>query len=136
MIGCYPVSKSKMTLFPKRRTQVKSVLRINSIAFGVCALSLLFSSFAFGFAKETKIQGSIPITKENKVEYTQLAKLSIQDAMAKSNKILPGKIVEIVLEEENGFLVYEAEIIGTDKSRKELVMDAGTGAVLQIKEKH
>ena len=117
---------------------MKSVFGSNPINWGI--LTGLFIILSFGLAsisqaKETKLQGTIPVTKENQSEYTQLAKLSIQDAMVKSNKAVPGKIIEIVLEEEDGFLIYEAEIVGADKSTKEVVVDAGTGAVLQVKEK-
>lgn len=107
-----------------------------SAGIGAGVVALIISASAFSFIKEETFKGTIPVQKENKIQLAELARISIQEAMAKSSKAVPGKIIEIVLEKENGFLIYEAEIVAADKSRKEVVLDAGTGEVLQIKDKH
>lgn len=85
-------------------------------------------------AGDHKIRGTIPLGGKSKSEYAALAKLSLQEAMAKISAVAPGKFVEIALEEVGGFLTYEAEVVATDKSRREIVIDAGTGEVLLVKE--
>ncbi len=105
----------------------------NSFYFGVIASFLLISTAAF--SKDHKFQGSIPLKGIPKREYATLAKLTIQEAMTKANQAVPGKIIEIVLEEEEGFLIYEAEVVRADQSHDEVIIDAGSGAVLLVKAK-
>lgn len=100
---------------------------------GITAVWILLSGISF--AKEHKIQGSIQLKGKETHEYTTLAKISLQEAMVRASAVVPGKFVEIVLEEEDGFLIYEAEIVTPDNTRKEIVIDAGNGAVLLVKEK-
>jgi len=105
----------------------------SSFSFGLIASFLFVSSVSF--SKDHKFQGTIPLKGVHKREYSALAKLTIQEAMTKANQAVPGKIIEIILEEEEGFLIYEAEVVRADQSHDEVVIDAGSGAVLLIKAK-
>ncbi|MBL7715129.1 MAG: PepSY domain-containing protein [Bdellovibrionales bacterium] len=87
------------------------------------------------FAKSrTTIEGSISVKGKSKSEYSSLAKISLQDAIAIATKSAPGKVIEAALDREDGFLVYEIEVIATP-GKKELLIDAGNGKILLTKEK-
>ena len=105
---------------------------------------ILFSSFlvgvgvysvALGKAKPT-FQGSVPVSGKKRGEYPAMAKLSLQDAVATAVKTTAGTVTEAALDKENGFLVYEIDVVMPDQSRKELLIDAGDGKVLLTKEQH
>lgn len=89
---------------------------------------------------EEKIKGSIPVTGKQTSDFADMAKISMMDALAKAQEKYPGKAIQVELEAENGYLVYQVEIIGADKSIMELAVDAGNGAILGMKkekdEKH
>ena len=87
------------------------------------------------FAKTPKIQGTIPTEGHSKSEYSSLAKISLEEATKIALKQASGKVVEAALEEEKGFLVYEVEVIGSNKARKEFLIDAGNGQILHVKER-
>jgi uncharacterized membrane protein YkoI len=44
-----------------------------------------------------------------------------------------GKVVKAELEEEDGFLVWEVEVISPKSGKTELLLDAGDGSVLRTK---
>jgi hypothetical protein len=84
---------------------------------------------------KVKIEGTVPVAGKSKSDYPSLAKISLQDAIGIASKESSGKIVEAVLEKETGFLVYEVEVLAADRSKKEFVIDAGTGKILHVKER-
>jgi hypothetical protein len=81
------------------------------------------------------IQGSIPVKGKSKLEYSALAKISVQEAIAAAGNATSGRVIEVALDRENGFLVYEIEMIMPNQSRKELLIDAGNGKILLTKDK-
>lgn len=92
---------------------------------------------AFSLGTDTsRIQGSISVQKKHKSEYASLARISLQDAIASAAKVHMGKIVEVALEEEDGFLVYEVELVGSDNVRKTVLIDAGNGKTLRDESKN
>lgn len=101
---------------------------------------LIIVMFTFGpisksFASD-KIVGSIAVNKHNKSSYPDLAKITLQDAIKIVSKDHPGKILEVALEREDGYLVYEVELITDQKVRKEIILDAGNGKILEVKTKN
>lgn len=84
---------------------------------------------------EARFVGSIVVSKKDKKNYPDLAKISFQQVLEIVTKSHPGKIVEVALEEEDGFLVYEVELISPKQTKKEIYLDAGNGSVLHVKEK-
>lgn len=103
----------------------------NTIKFGTLLVMTIFIAFAMmGF--EDKLKGSISVSGKKKSDFADLAKISMMDALKKAQEKYPGKPIEVELEEEDGYLVYKVEIVGSDKSIMELSVDAGTGAILQM----
>ncbi len=90
------------------------------------------SLFSGGLVAETTT-GTIPTKNVNKKEYVNLAKISLQDAIAAALEKSPGKAVDAELDSENGFLVYEVKIVSADKKVKVRV-DAGDKSILRVKE--
>lgn len=78
------------------------------------------------------LKGSIvvPSSKQEKeAEYLRLARITPQQAAAAAQKAVPGTVLKVELDEEDGFLVYEVEI-----GNSEVRIDAGTGQVLRVKQ--
>ena len=80
-----------------------------------------------------KILGTISVESKSKKDSPALAKISLQDAVGFATKAHPGKVTEVVLEREDGFLVYEIEITDQNQKHKKVLIDAGTGKVLAAK---
>ncbi|MFZ1727502.1 MAG: PepSY domain-containing protein [Albidovulum sp.] len=70
--------------------------------------------------------------KEDMTEQQMLqsAKISLARATEIAKKELPGTLASIGLEDENGKVMYEAKVVGTDGAVSFVKIDAGTGAVL------
>ena len=77
--------------------------------------------------------GSIKVREFHKNEDSNLAKVTLQDAVAAATKTVPGKAIEAELESEDGFLVYEVKIVSPDKKVTEVLVDAGNSAILGTK---
>lgn len=104
------------------------------VALVLCAS---LGSLTFARAKnKPAIQGSISLKGKSNPDYSELAKISLQDAIAAAIKSTPGKVTEAALDKEDGFLVYEIEMTMPDQNRKELLIDAGDGKILLVKEKN
>lgn len=93
---------------------------------------LTSTSYADG---SSRFSGTIAVSKKDKKKYPDLAKISFQQVLDIISKNYPGKVVEVALEEEDGFLVYEVELISSEDTKKEIYLDAGNGSVLHVKEK-
>ena len=85
--------------------------------------------------KAPRFVGTIAVSKDQKNQYPDLAKISFQQVLDIFSKNHQGKIVEVALEREDGFLVYEVELITSEKIKKKVIIDAGNGSVLFVKEK-
>lgn len=112
---------------------------MKTLNIAVLTGALLFGLGGYSVASakdKAAIQGSIAIKGKSKSEYSSLAKISLQDAIAAAGKSTSGKVTEAALDKENGFLVYEIEVTMPDQSRKELLIDAGDGKILLTKEKN
>lgn len=59
-------------------------------------------------------------------------RISIYDAMAAANEQVPGDIVKVELEREQGVLVYEVEIVTAEGVKYEIDVDVNTGEVLNV----
>jgi uncharacterized membrane protein YkoI len=65
-----------------------------------------------------------------------LAKISLDSAMNAALKQVPGKVLRIELENENGYLVYGIEIVKTDHQIVDVKVDAGNGKILKTDYDH
>jgi uncharacterized membrane protein YkoI len=79
---------------------------------------------------ENKIVGTISTDGVKPSKYSALAKISMSEATAKASAAVSGKVTEAALENEDGYLVYSVEIVNADRSKSEVLIDAGNGAIL------
>lgn len=83
-------------------------------------------------AQEKKAVGSIEVRNGDEAGYTDLAKFSFNSAMKAALDAVPGKVLKGELENENGFLVYDVEVVKSGHQIDEVMIDAGNGKVLNI----
>jgi hypothetical protein len=88
--------------------------------------------------QEKPIPGSIRLPNEANQEAAQadLASITAEQAVATA-KSSPdgsgGKLLRVELQNEDGFLVYNVELVSPDKKVREIKVDAGgTGKILRI----
>jgi len=60
--------------------------------------------------------------------------LSLESILKNIRPTFPGRILEIELENEEGEIVYEFEILGDDGIVREIYVNAKTGKLLSVKE--
>ena len=63
-----------------------------------------------------------------------LAKISYQDAVKTALAKTPGGVLEVELEDEDGYLVFCVEVVTGKGEIMEYVIDAGNGAILEVEE--
>jgi uncharacterized membrane protein YkoI len=82
---------------------------------------------------EEPTSGSIRVgDDEPESRLVKLAKVSRADAEAAATRQVPGKVIEMELDEENQFLVWNVEVLAKDGTIMELAIDAGNGEVLAM----
>jgi hypothetical protein len=103
------------------------------IGSGVLFAGLVISGTSFSDADDSQVRGGT-IRLENQVEadFPALAKLTSTQAVQKALVAVQGQILKTELENENGFLVYEVEVVTADKTIMEVKVDAGSGKVLVV----
>ncbi|MFJ8235876.1 PepSY domain-containing protein [Ureibacillus sp. NPDC094379] len=69
---------------------------------------------------------------ENQAELAKQAEITEQDATKIALEKVPGKVNEVELENEDGLIVYEFEIVGEDGSEQDLEVDAKTGEIVKV----
>ncbi len=79
----------------------------------------------------TEVQsGSIKVGGANEQAMAGMAKLGAFDALQIATRANPGKVVELQLDEENGFLIWEVTEMTADGQELQLKLDAGDGRLL------
>jgi len=98
-----------------------------------CFVLVTMMLTAVAAAQPSGIRGSIPYHGKSKDEKAMaaLARITSEEAAAIARRARPGTVVETELEEEDGYLVWEVEVVAGDKELK-LKIDAGDGRVLGI----
>lgn len=66
-------------------------------------------------------------------QYSRYSRISIDDAMSIALERVPGEVVKVELDTENGLLIYEVDIINMQGIKYEVEIDAQSGDVIQIK---
>ncbi|UOD35373.1 PepSY domain-containing protein [Deferribacteraceae bacterium V6Fe1] len=80
------------------------------------------------------LNGTIKISRVQESDYPFMANISMAEAIQYAKKSNSGgKILKAELEEENGFLVYDVEVVQKNGDTVKLSIDAGNGKVLNIK---
>jgi hypothetical protein len=87
--------------------------------------------------KETPLHGSIQLPKEanQKAAQADLARITAEQAVmtAKSSpQGSGGKLLRVELQNEDGFLVYNVELVSPDKKVREIKVDAGNNKILRV----
>lgn len=60
--------------------------------------------------------------------------LSLSEILKQTNTEIPGKVLEVELEEEDGLIVYEIEFLGEQGVVMEMLIDARDGRIISVKE--
>lgn len=60
--------------------------------------------------------------------------LSLESILVQLRPIYPGRVLDVELEQENGQIVYEFEILGKDGVIREVYVDASNGKVIKTEE--
>ena len=69
----------------------------------------------------------------NNQPYNRYSRISIEDAMSIALEQIPGEIVKVELDTENGLLVYEVDIMTAQGIKYEMEIDAQTGRIVKVK---
>ncbi|HEX6532782.1 MAG TPA: PepSY domain-containing protein [Nitrospira sp.] len=72
---------------------------------------------------------------KEKLQLSQDAKVSIEEAIKTATDKVPGKVVEAELEKKHGKAVWEVEIATADNKIMEVRLDSASGAVIDVQEK-
>jgi uncharacterized membrane protein YkoI len=99
---------------------------------GVVLAALLVIGTVGLRAQQAKHSGSIQIKNGDEATFADLAKISLDSAMNAALKQVPGKVLRVELENENGYLVYGVEIAKPDHQIVDVKVDAGNGKILKI----
>lgn len=81
-------------------------------------------------------QGSIAVDENQEQTFPALATLTMQEAIGAAQTEVPGQVLGAGLEEKDGYLVYEVEIVEASGAITEVLVDAGNGTVLQLEQDH
>jgi hypothetical protein len=83
-------------------------------------------------ARPPNQKGSIQINNQNEAQFAGMAKISMDSAINAALQAVPGKVIRTELENENGYLLYDVEIVKADRQIADVKIDAGNGKVLNI----
>ena len=85
----------------------------------------------------TLIAGGNALAKsaKEKLQLSQDAKVSVEEAIKTATDKVPGKVVEAELEKKHGKAVWEVEIATADNKIMEVHLDSVSGTVIDVKEK-
>jgi uncharacterized membrane protein YkoI len=107
-------------------------MRKLGMVIGVVLTALLAIGTVGLRAQQANYSGSIKIKNGDETAFADIAKISLDSAMNKALKQVPGKVLRVELENENGYLVYGVEIAKTDHQTVDVKVDAGNGKILKI----
>jgi len=103
------------------------------ISTGAVAIGLVAAGASFVKSDDSDVHGgTIRIEKQVETDFPALAKLTLDQAVAKALDTVQGKVLKTELENKNGFLVYGVEVVTPDKAIVDVKVDAGSGKVLAM----
>ena len=106
---------------------------ITMIGSAVLGASLVMTGVGFAKSQDNEVHsGTIKITHQSEADFPALAKLTFDQAIQKASAKVPGQVLRTDLGDESGFLVYEIELVGVDKSIVDVKVDAGSGKILAM----
>lgn len=102
------------------------------IVSGVAVAAVLAIGGIAVSAQHTRLEGSIALKGHDEVQYGEMAKVSLDEAVKSALQSVPGKVLKVELEDEDGYLVYGVEIAKADRKIADVKIDAGNGKLLKI----
>ncbi len=105
----------------------------HKLVLTVLAVALALSTAQFNVVQgsENVRAGSIQV-KHFPQEFPELAKITPHEAVKIALKQAKGGILEVELENEDGYLVWDVEVATEDGAIKEYAIDAGNGKILGV----
>ncbi len=76
--------------------------------------------------------GSIRIKDDNERTMAAKARITVGEAAQIAAEAYSGKVTESQLDEENGYLIWEVEVIDSQGQEAQVKIDAGDGRILAI----
>jgi len=76
--------------------------------------------------------GTIRLERQDESRLSSLAKITAEQAIGKALAEVPGKVVGLGLENEDGYLVYGVEVTAANGSVSDVKVDAGSGKILLV----
>ncbi|MHB8909071.1 MAG: PepSY domain-containing protein [Syntrophales bacterium] len=83
-------------------------------------------------SQQAKLTGSITVKGNDEAGYAEMAKVSLDEAVHAALQSVPGKVLKVELEDEDGYLVYGVEIARADRQIADVKIDAGNGKLMKI----
>ncbi len=112
----------------KKTNLVKSLAALSLIAGLVYAGDIEVNDDK---GKDVEVKSSIQMHKNaSEADEVKAAKVGIDEVLANVKAKFSGKIIKVELDNEDGNLIYEAEVFQNDGKMLDVVVDAGTGQVL------
>ncbi len=97
----------------------------------ICILSALL------LCAPLTVGGQEPARPDFEIAQEAVAKgqiLPLAEVLARVQAIQPGRVVEVELEQDEGVMVYEVELVTPDGRLIEMDLDAATGALVELDE--
>ena len=99
---------------------------------GIALASLLQAGISFAANKGQQLKPGTIRVQQDESAYPGLATITLEQAKDVALANVQGEVLKIELEDENGFLVYGVEIVGSDKMVTDVKIDAGNGEILLV----
>lgn len=108
---------------------------MKDLEFKISIWTVFFTIFVLaGIVEATPpLKSSIQVGQTSESQLIGLAKISMDEAIAKAIKEVPGKPLKAELETEHGNLVYQVEVVRASGEVIEATIDAGNGKLLAQK---
>ncbi len=113
----------------KTATILKSM---TALITGIAFTSLLQAGISFAANKDQQLKPGTIRVQQDESAYPGLAQITLEQAKDVALSNVQGEVLKIQLEYENGFLVYDVEVVKPDKCIADVKVDAGDGQVLRI----
>lgn len=107
-------------------------MRKTEIVIGVAVATVLAIGGLAVSSQQAKLKGSIALKGHDEAGYGEMAKVSLDEAVKAALQSVPGKVLKVELEDEDGYLVYGVEITKADRQIADVKIDAGNGKLLKI----
>lgn len=108
---------------------------ITVIGSGVLVAGLVITGTGFAKSNDSEVRGgTIRIDDQREADFPALARWTFDQAVQVAQTRVKGQVLKTDLRDENGFLVYEIELVKADKSIVDVKVDAGSGKILAMEQ--